>query len=54
MAVIFRPTKGERLPTREDLAKENEELKKQLKEQEDRTQLVEDCVAEIAKHVYSV
>ncbi|MFR4978911.1 MAG: hypothetical protein ACLUDG_08290 [Butyricicoccus sp.] len=30
MAVVFHPTEGERLPTREELKKENEELKKQV------------------------
>ena len=30
MAVVFHPTEGERLPTREELQKENEELSKQV------------------------
>ncbi len=54
MAVKWEHTEDELLPTRQELAEENKKLKEQLKAQEGRTQLVEDCVAEIAKHVYSV
>ena len=40
-------------PTITDLMKENELLKAQIKAQSDRNDFMEDCIAEMAMHVYS-
>lgn len=40
-------------PTITDLIKENELLKAQIKAQSDRNDFMEDCIAEMAMHVYS-
>lgn len=40
--------------TLEDLEKENNLLKAQIQAQSDRTEFIEDCIAEMAMEVYSV
>ena len=48
MAVVFHPTEGERLPTREELKKENEMLRKQVEALEQQASFHENLFMELA------
>lgn len=53
MAVVFHPTEGERLPTREELKKENEMLRKQVEALEQQASFHENLFMELAQEIYA-
>lgn len=53
MAVVFHPTEGALLPSREELQAENEKLRKQVETLEQQAAFHENLFMELAQEVYA-